>query len=229
MKIDSDGLKALYKDYVRSRTPATREGCPGPEQLLRMLRGEGQEAEKTRVVDHVSQCGECARELDFLLEAVRAETTIIQDLERQEARASAARRRPFYFRFSWGLASLLVAAAAAGFFFWKTVISPSPETYRATSPSKMELIGPRQVQPDASSLVFRWKPVKDADFYIVEVFDEALTPLWKSDEVPQSQAIPSAGLKAKLAPGRTYFWMVTAHFPEKETTASPLQEFRLKN
>jgi hypothetical protein len=227
MKIDSDGLKALYKDYVRSQVPASRECCPAPERLLGMLRGEGTEAEKAAVVDHISRCGECARELDFLLEAVRAETTMLRDLERREARESGG-RRPFYFRFSWGLASLLVAAAA-GFLFWKTVISPSSETYRATSPLAMELIEPRHLQPDASSLVFRWKPIKDAGYYVVEVFDEALTALWKSEQVTQSRLLPSAVLKAKLEPGRTYFWLVTAHLTERETVVSPLQEFSLKD
>jgi hypothetical protein len=229
MKIDIDGLKAAYRDYVLSQSPTSREGCPSPEHLIRMIRGEGTEAEKTGTVDHISHCGECAREFDFLLGTVRSEAAMIKALDGAERPEPADRRRPFYFRFSWGLASALLGVAAAGFLFWKLALSPSSDTYRAGAVSKIELILPGQARAELANLVFVWKPVRGAEYYVVEVFDEALAPLWKSEEVLQDRAVPPAGLKDKLAPGRTYFWQVTAHFPERETLVSPVQAFTLKD
>lgn len=229
MKIDNDGLKAAYRDYVRSQSPASREGCPSPEQLIQMIRGGGAEDEKTRTVDHLSHCGECAREFDFLLETVRAESAMIKALDCREMRGSTDRHRPFYFRFSWGLASLLVGVFAAGFLIWRLAISPPSDTYRASPVTRMELIQPGQAQANPSTLVFRWKPVRGAEYYVVEVFDEALAPLWKSGQVSQDRAVPPGGLKEKLTSGRTYFWLVTAHFPERETLASTLRAFSLKD
>lgn len=228
MKIDSDDLKSLYQDFVRSQSPASRQGCLSPEELLLLLRGGGAKKAKRRFVDHLSACGECTKEFGFLLEAARAETALLADLESTDSGRFAVTRRPFFLRLSWGLAPLLVAVFAVGLLLWRNFVAPSHETYRATPSSGIVLVSPRRAEFTASSLVFRWKPVVGAEYYTVEVFDETLKPFWQSDSLSQISAIPPASLTGKLEPRRTYFWMVTAHFPERDTRASSLQEFSLR-
>jgi len=229
MKIDADGLKSLYRGYVESQTPVSREDCPSVEQLVGTLRGGGSKKEKARVVDHLTRCGECAREFGFALETVRAESALIRELGGRGEPESAGRRRPFYLGFSWGLASLLVAVCAAGVLFWRLALSPARDTYRAGAAARLELIQPGQDPVRLGSLVFRWKPAGDVQYYVVEVYDEALAPLWKSEPVAGNLAAIPESLKEKLASGRKYFWTVTAHFARGDTLASPLRPFNLKD
>ncbi|OGD19347.1 MAG: hypothetical protein A2W03_18655 [Candidatus Aminicenantes bacterium RBG_16_63_16] len=154
---------------------------------------------------------------------------MIRELGGRDEGESAGRRRPFYLGFSWGLASLLVAVCAAGILFWRLALSPARETYRANARTRLELIQPGQDPVRLGSLVFRWKPVSDAQDYVVEVYDEALAPLWKSEPVAGSLAVFPESLKEKLVSGRKYFWMVSAHFVQGDTLASPLREFCLKD
>ena len=229
MKIDDDGLKSLYRGYVESQTPVSRDDCPSVEQLVQTLRGGGSKKEKARVVDHLTRCGECAREFEFALETVRAESRLIRGLGGREELESVCRRRPFYLGFSWGLASLLVAVCTAGILFWKLAISPGRETYRANAAARLELIQPERDPVKLAALVFRWKPVSDVQYYIVEVYDEALVPLWKSEPFAGNQAVFPESLKEKLVSGRKYFWMVSGHFAQGDALASPLREFSLKD
>ncbi len=229
MKIDDDGLKTLYRGYVDSQTPVSRDDCPSAEQLVQALRGTGPKKERARVVDHVSRCGECAREFEFGLETVRAESTLIREIGGQDEPEPTGRRRPFYLGLSWGLASLLVAVCAAGVLFWKLAISPARETYRANARTRLELIQPGQDPVRLASLVFRWQPVSDVKYYVVEIYDEALAPLWKSEPVVGNLAALAESLKERLVSGRKYFWMVSAHFAQGDALPSPLREFSLKD
>ena len=50
MKIDDDGLKTLYRGYVASQTPVSRDDCPSVEQLVQTLRGSGPKKDKGRTL-----------------------------------------------------------------------------------------------------------------------------------------------------------------------------------
>jgi predicted anti-sigma-YlaC factor YlaD len=229
MIISNDGLKELYRGYVRSQTPASREDCPSAKKLLKLLRGRHSEKEKIRVVDHLSHCSHCAEEFEFLLDALRSEKSLIQDVERWlGTKEEAPQRRLFIRRLSWGLASLLAGVAVIGLVIWRFVFFSVPDRFRTNTPATVDLVRPLDQQAGLSSLVFQWKVVSEAEYYVVEVYDAALAPLWKSGALTQSRAVPSEELKEKLVPGHSYFWMVTAILPGRDKVQSPLKEFALK-
>jgi hypothetical protein len=229
MVVDDEGLKSIYRAYVHSNTPASREKCPPTECMIRLLRGRGSKREKTRLVDHISRCGYCAEEFEFLVEARRSENELIQGVGRWLGRKERERLRPPLFsRFSWGLASLVAAFAVAGVLLLKFVILPVPETYRADSHATIELLEPVDIRVSRPNLVFRWRTLPAAEYYVLGIFDETLAPVWESARLTADQAALPREIIRKLGAGKTYFWLVTAHLPGREQVHSSLAEFILR-
>jgi len=230
MKIDDESLKSMYRAHVRSNVPDSRDECPSAERMAGLLRGRASRKESTRLVDHISRCHYCAREFEFLVEARRSEKDLIQGVDQWLGRKErGGLRPPLFSRLSWGLASMAAGIVLVGlFFFLKFLIFPAPEAYRADSQAIIELLEPIEVRISRSSLTFRWRPLPDAEYYVLEIFDEALAPVWESEKITVSQAAPPREISATLTSGRTYFWLVTAHFPEGEKIHSSLVEFVLR-
>ncbi len=229
MKIDNQGLKTLFRANVHSNNPVSREQCPSAERLVGLLGGRASRRESTRLVDHISRCRFCAEELEFLVEARRSEKGLIQDigqwLDRKERDSL---RPPLFSRFSWGLASLLAVFAVVCVLLLRFIILPAPETYRADSQTKIELLEPVDIRVPRSNLVFRWRPLPNTEYYVLEIFDEALAPVWESGKIAANQAAPPREISGKLAAGRTYSWLVTAHLPNGDQIHSSLVGFVLR-
>jgi hypothetical protein len=229
MKINDESLKSAYRAHVWSNTPVSRDACPPAERMIKLLRGAGSRKEKAKLIDHISGCRYCAEEFEFLVEARRNEKDLIQDVGRWLGRKDRDRLPPALFsRFSWGLASLLAGFVVAGFFIVKFLVLPAPETYRADSRAMIELLQPVDTRIPRSDLIFRWKALSQTEYYVLEIFDEALAPVWESGKITAIQAAPPREITGMLALGRTYFWLVTAHLAGGEQIHSSLVEFMLK-
>ncbi|MEW5900402.1 MAG: hypothetical protein AB1715_02955 [Acidobacteriota bacterium] len=226
MKIDDQSIKALYQDYVRCQKPVSRENCPPVDLLVKTLRSGSSRKKAARIVDHISRCHDCAEEWKFLVEIVRNEKEFIREVEQWGGeRQKTGELRPLFSRFSWGLASLLAGFIIVGILVLKFLVPPAQDKYRASSFPGIELLQPARASVSVSSLVFRWKPVQNREYYTLEIFDEALVPLWKSEPILESFASPPEELRLKLAAGKSYFWMVTAVLPGGERFHSSLREF----
>jgi hypothetical protein len=229
MKINDDELKALYQSAAGSERPASRDGCPPVEELVRTLRSQASKSEAAAVTDHVLHCGGCAREWGFLVEALRNEKELIRDLEKwQGADLKTNLPRPFFTRFSWALASLLAGLVIIGILVLRFLIPPSSDEYRAAAGAGVDILEPVGKGVSLSSMVFRWKPVPNREHYLVEVFDEALAPVWKGGPTFDNFAAPAEALRAKLVSGKSYFWHVTAVLPGGERLLSSLAEFVIR-
>jgi hypothetical protein len=64
-RFSDEELRAAYVPKARTKR-ARGQDCPSPEALLAALRGEGEEAERLRVLDHALQCDACRPELALL-------------------------------------------------------------------------------------------------------------------------------------------------------------------
>jgi len=242
MRIDSDDLKALYQAHVRSKTPSSLKDCPSPKKMMRLLRSKSSAKEATQIVDHISRCSSCFCEFEFLVDVLRKEKEFIREVE-QLARSREARPgrnpdcrtifglrmgwRPLISRLSWRTAFFLAGLVLAGFLVSKLVLFRAPEKYRTGSSTGFELVQPVEKRIPRSSLVFKWEEVEDSEYYILELFDQALTPIWKSGKINENSALPPEGLARTLETNRSYFWMVTACKTTGEKITSRLEEFSL--
>lgn len=244
MKIDTDSLKGAYQKHIRRKPPLSSKDCPSPEKIVRLLTSGCSGKEATRIIDHISRCSYCFLEFEFLLEVFREERDFVQEVRkrlpdsnkpgdrkepRQKVLAWRLRWRTLAPRFSWGAALILVGIVLAGFFLAKSVIFQTPEKYRSAPQFEIKLIEPTAEKVSKADLVFRWKKLNNSKYCILQLFDEALRPIWKSDEIAKGESVmvPS-DLYSALEVDRAYFWMVTAYLTNGKTISSRLEKFALK-
>jgi hypothetical protein len=234
MRIDSDNLKALYQAYVRSKTPSSTKGCPSPKKMIRLLRSKSSDKEATEIVDHISRCSSCFCEFEFLLEVLRKEKDFIQEVEqmfpgRETCQGRKGNRQKIFgLRMDWRTAFFLASFVLVGFLIAKLVIFRTPEKYRTGSLARVELLQPVEQTISKSSLVFKWEDVRDSEYYVLELFDQALSPIWKSEKIAKNSAVLPEELAKTLEINRSYFWMVTASITHGEKITSRLVEFVLR-
>ncbi len=242
MEMDNECLKNAFQAYLETKRPPSRDGCPPPESLLRLLRSAAPRREAARIIDHVSGCGTCAAEFQVLLEVLRQEKTFVRDVERlvvgsersdlsapQSKRAFHPLRGLMVFpdRPSRRLAALAAGLAVVCLAVVLTFVLRPSETFRSSSPVKVELLQPVDSSLNLSQPVFKWKAVKGSEYYILELFDETLLPVWRSEAASQPELRLPPSLARGLRINDAYFWMVTAHFADGETVASSLQKITL--
>jgi hypothetical protein len=72
---DDEALRAAYEPALRESTATHGPECPSETKLLSAVRGDGDPAERLRVLDHALKCPACRREL-ALLHAVSGGETV---------------------------------------------------------------------------------------------------------------------------------------------------------
>ncbi len=226
MKIDTSTLKALFQAQAGSKSSGPREDCPAPERIVSLLRSRLPRKKTTKIIDHLSRCPDCVRELDFLLAVLRQEESFIFETKAWLDRQKRSGFGIFPRRLSWKTASVLAGSVLLVLAVLATVVLRIPEKYRAAAPAKIILLHTAGEKTPKSSLVFSWQGVRGSEYYIIELFDEDLRPIWKSEKITQNRFTPPSGLLTSLSSRKTYFWMVTA-FSGGEKTASSLGEFVL--
>ena len=236
MDTDDQRLKDIYQTRVNSETPASREHCPLPETMLRLLRSRLSGRKAARVIDHVSHCGYCAGELKFLLETVRREGPLVQAAE-SDARALRTNRsgerdsrdsRAFNRRLSWGTIALTAGLMVISLAVARWLVFRSAGTYRSGTEVGVKLIQPVDREIPRSPLAFTWDSVEGAESYSLELFDRMLKPLWEMDGIRRGEVVLPENAVNKLAGETEFFWMVTAHLPDGEKRTSRLEKFTLK-
>jgi hypothetical protein len=243
MSLDDQKLRAIYQGCDELKKPSSGKGCPSPRKMIRLLRSWSSERETTKLVDHISHCRSCAVEFRFLLEALRHEEKLIDDLGRWLSAKNSAKvqegarqrslkpgidRRPFFLRLSRSTAFLLTGFVLVGLLVAGLWIFRTPEKYRAGTGSAVELLFPVDKQISSSGLVFRWKKTRNLEYYVLELYDKALSPVWKSERISDNFAALPRAVAEKLEINGSYFWMITARSRGGEDITSRLEEFTVK-
>ncbi len=241
--MNDEHLKDVNQAGVRSETPASRDACPPPETMLRLLRSRLTGRKAARVIDHVSQCGYCTGEFKFLLETIRHEEPLVRAAEdsagalqpsragehdARDSRGFFARRTLNIRRLSWKPIALVAGLAVIGLALSRLNVIRAPGQFRSGGEPGVKLIRPVGREATGLPLTFKWKSVEGAESYSFELFDRMLIPLWKKDGIGRSEVFLPEEAVNRLAGGAEFFWMVTAYLPDGEQRTSRLEKFTLK-
>jgi hypothetical protein len=134
----------------------------------------------------------------------------------------------FYSRFGWRYVSAFVMLLFLLMLAMVVLKIPQKIEFRRVRASPLRTVYPNEIHLDISELKFKWKNVPEANFYILEVFDDTLLSIWESDKILENHFQPSESLLKKIVKGKTYFWMVTAHSEAGFKTESSLVDFTVK-
>ena len=241
MKINNKELKILYKVHLAEKKPLSRKDCPSPKEIIKFVRFETSNKKKEKILDHLLNCSFCAKEFEFILEILRYEKKLNQEIDkfmeksftkkRNEKKISKSKkiRLPFYAQIRWKNVS--IAAGSIVLFF--LIIAPfifknhEKHEYRGGTPFEIMVIQPTGKIYTKSSLVFKWENMSNSDYFILEIFDNALNPIFKSNKIYKNQSILPDKIIKMLSGKKTYFWMVTAFFSNGEKIESRLEEFAM--
>lgn len=235
MKINNKEFAQIITDRPQNKTLLNKIKCPSPKKLTALLRSELSGRKRSHVMGHLANCSTCAREIIFINDLLKAE----KNFDRKAAQVIAERhptpskkipsvRSPFP-QFSWNRG--VFATAAAFILVLSTIfllVLPNKPAIERSAILQLEQISPNDISLSLNELVFQWKDISASDYYTVEIFDDSLSLVWRSERMTENKIIPSAELKQRLKPKATYCWMVTSFFKNGKHVESPMAKFNLE-
>ncbi|HVP90148.1 MAG TPA: hypothetical protein VMS75_02915 [Terriglobales bacterium] len=224
MTLRDNELKHLYQSYVASKSRPDRKACPSWKAVSDFFENRTRTGRKLKIVDHVTSCSACAEEFEFLRQVWLWGKQIAHEVERQRPPSPSGRVGvPFLWRYSSVAAGVLLALASLAIIIqnWS-----HPGITRA-APSAVVLTTPNQKRPASLPLTFEWEEFKGAGAFVLELFDEALLPVWKSPETRATRIVLPEEIGRRLPSNRRYFWMITAYRGGDRIAESALLPFVL--
>jgi hypothetical protein len=226
MRLNTNDIRQIFISNIRDNIPTSRRKCPSPNEMLRFFRSKKLDKKKTRIIDHVTKCNDCAHEFEFVLKALRFENDMNNVAEKLIASKVSERQLP---RISWrfGLVTgmiLIVCTMTTVLIISRTRINSK---YRALSQSQIALFLPKSTSIKKPKLSFEWENIEDSEYYIFELYDEALYQIWKSGRLFGNNFTLPENIASGLKADKSYFWMISAFFPNGTNLESRLKEIFL--
>jgi hypothetical protein len=236
MKLNIRDLREVYKAGIKDKIPQTRTSCPSPKKMLHIFRGNIRQKKKIKIVDHITNCYYCSQEFEFIVQALRYEkkmNKIAEELITKKVEEHASKHKIINSSsplLKWGYVTLIASCFLALSMTAIFIVFPRIEKskYRGFSFDKVELVKPRKKIITKLTQAFEWKAVQGADYYVFELFDETLYPIWISDKIIINSIILPREISSRLEGNKSYYWMVTAFFQRGTKKESILKEFQLK-
>jgi len=230
MKIDHEALRKLYDAYLSDNTAQSRKDCPSPDAISSIFQSSTSESKRNEILAHVLDCSHCAKDFQLILSVLREKREFINNIKdilksTEKSRKEEDGFKSLFYRFSWKYAFILLSVLICVVVLILNI--PNKITFRGTNNEAIELISPLDVYHSKSSLLFAWEMVENADYFILEIFNDSLYPVWESEKTTVNQMYLPSDVQAKFISNKTYYWLVTAYFPNDRILESHLQKFVL--
>jgi hypothetical protein len=223
MGMSDNELRRIYRSYVSGKTRATWGGCPPIEDLREAFEDTTPQTAKDEIVDHISDCSDCAREFEFIREIRAKEKELAAGI-----RELTRHRRPPILFFSWPLRSYALGMAMIAIMISGVIVFKHDRAHnegRSRSTTIPEALAPSGHVNVPLPLIFRWKPVLRDVFYIVEIYDESLQPVWESPPISTTAVTLPGPIRETLSGNRNYYWSVLALDSEGKIGESRFEVF----
>ncbi len=233
MKTDLAQIAEVYRAYLGEKKTEGGVECPAPEDLVRLVTQGAGRKERASIMDHVSNCADCARVLKSLLrlseevDRLTGKAEVLQSCPQDGVLGKKQPARPLFGRRA-ALVTLAGLVGLAILTFSVIKLSDRP-VIRGTAGSQIRLISPKQGAALAARDVrFKWAAVPQAARYAVELFDKSLEKVWQSGPISDAGTELPADARGIVLEGETYFWRVTAVLEDGRELVSKLAEFSIR-
>ena len=229
MKIEIDRLRTLLRGYTASKRPPDRRGCPSPRTMAGSFEASLSRRARKNIADHISECPFCQEEFMIFLEARRSEAGAPepedQAISERPRRLPRERAGGSGLAAAWRFACVLIGLGLAISSFYIVIQHRHSSEVQRSNESEILLLFPRANQNITAPPVFRWRGSPTVDYYVLELFDEAMLPIWASEKIRGIQVPLPRDVFSSLRPGKSYYWMVTGFSPDLRTEESGLSPF----
>jgi len=117
---------------------------------------------------------------------------------------------------------------AAGLTLYVIINGGLEQKFRGTEIDYIKLIQPKHNKATKAPIVFHWRKIENAEYYILELFDNTLFPIWKSKKIPENRIQLPNDIMESLSPGKSYYWFITGFFLGDGKIESSLEQFQIK-
>jgi hypothetical protein len=226
MKTNDREIKTAYRDLLLAASGTRKKGCPAAEEIWRLFSDGIPRKQRARMVDHITTCSLCFQEFEAFLEISRAEEDFVREVQSRFRSYARNAPSPMLWRYAAAfLITIAVLAVAVLSTKWFDFTKRAEERGRLSG--QVRLLTPGQETALSSPLIFRWEAVDLAEYYVVEVFDDSLRPIWKSAQLTITSCELPTQVKETMTKELKYYWMLTAFSPGGRKTESSLEEFSL--
>jgi hypothetical protein len=240
LKINLKELQTIYNASISDKIPISRKNCPPLRKIISFFKKRTSEKQKTKLIDHVTNCYFCAREFQLILNILRNEKKFKSELEtllfpknsnlsmntQSKGRTFRLREKEkpliliFYWRYLFFFIGTVIIILSVIFFKNQT-----NKEIRGIDSQQIHLLEPLNGKNSKSQLVFKWNEFEGSNYYVLEIFDETLLLIWKSNKIITNSNFLPDKVVQNLKTNKTYFWMVTAFLPNGRKVESNLQKF----
>jgi len=232
MKLSDDIIKELYQRNIALKEPFTRNNCPSSMAIASSFEPSASRRKKKKIIDHISECSYCREEFMLFFELQKCDfmpkkmaiKTVNYDPQTHAHNVEACGLSSFW-RYACLLFGCVLIVSAIFIFIQRKELSDA----QRTSETSIILIYPTSKHALSSPCIFRWKKKPASQYYILELFDEALLPIWISYKIYGTYVQLPKDICLKLLPGKSYFWMITAFTDMSKTEESRLTQFFVFN
>jgi hypothetical protein len=119
----------------------------------------------------------------------------------------------------------VIGIATVSIIGMRSFLGTPEDRERGRQPGQIQLIFPVRGERTRMPLVFRWEGTPRAEYYLLEIFDRSLLPLWKSPRIEGLlYELPSEAADI-VKKNELYFWTITACLTDGTKMESSLEEF----
>ncbi len=229
MKINNEELKKIYRSSIKHNIPISRKDCPSFKKMVKFFEKKLSKKQNTKIIDHITNCSYCMQEFEFIQKTFKLKKTLTKGMEKLfpvDKQKSASKRKIKFLlpSFSWTAAIVLSVfiIITSAYLFLK---DSEKETFRGDEIFSVKLIKPLGSFKSEESVLFKWKKVKNTDYYTIELFDEALISIWKSKKVDKNFIIFPKEKSNLIIKNKQYFWTVTAYLDNDRVVESNIGKF----
>ncbi len=225
MKTDHPDLRETYQAYASSHRFPGRKKCPSPQAIARSFAPKTPVRKKKKIIDHISACPMCREEFMMFFEHHKTPSSDpIADLPKPPGDIRKGLRYPALWQGALALLGLSLIVYSFFFIGHRAEVSGT----RQLVSSEITLLSPERELSLSSPAIFRWQATPGSEYYVVELFDETLLPVWVSDKTQDLQVQLPSKISLNLRPGQPYFWTVTAYIRGSACAESRLLRFDVR-
>jgi hypothetical protein len=227
MNINNKDLADLLRK-IPAHNASLKTHCPSSKELVASFAPSASKRLKNKITDHIYGCPKCREVFDLLLSFIEHDKQAKDSLntEKQCSRfLKSVLHYPSPRLLSARFSSLIVGCLMIIVSIF--IIAQHNDVSRQFRGGNTNIIleYPGATHNIADKLIFQWAPYTPASYYILELFDEALLPVWTSSRTEAPQIPISEEARSLLKPGKAYFWMVTAYSGAGDIKESNLARF----
>lgn len=241
MKITHKELCHNYRKYLNDKIPISKKECFSITDFNNFFNPKIKRNFKKKIIDHLSCCALCTKDFELILEIKRRTEILNKEIEfhlASELVVHKPSKEPIqissvfhlllrYVAFFGGI--IFISIAILTLYHKAPINLYKSHLTREDNRLGIILIEPIHKKISKNNLLFKWGKNDLADYYILELFNEELLPIWKSPKLLINQCnIPNDILERLLCP-QIFLWMVTGYSKKGITIESQIINFTLIN